>query len=443
MLTWIFLFFSTASLANDDLTAGRAFLADKLVDPAITSFQQCLDNEPHNADCHWEMGWAYWLKNDWDKVVAHWEEVKEHEPERESLQKYLNQARSQQKLRDQIRSGRSEATVSFRSDVPEGTTLRIRSVGDLMIGTDFPAGVLPKNDGRLTFSAVQDALRDADITFGNLEGPLCDGGKTSKCKPGAPAGSCYAFRMPAHYAPYFKEAGFDILSTANNHSGDFGDYCRTQTEELLDQQGIAHSGRPGDIASVSVNGLKVALVGFHTSAATHDVRDIDTAASLVQSLTPTHDIVIVSFHGGAEGSRAIHVPHGTETFYGENRGSLRKFSRAVIDAGADLVLGHGPHVLRGMEVYKDRLIAYSLGNFATYGRFNLRGPNGLGAILETTLAPDGRFLGGQIIPTKQEGAGTPVMDPTAAGTDMIRMLSAEDFPTTGILVAQDGTIAAQ
>jgi len=443
MITWFFLLFCASAFANDDLEAGRQFLSDKLVDPAITSFERCLDTEPNNPDCHWELGWAYWLKSDWDKVVAHWEEVEEHDSEREDLKRYLSQARSQLSLREQIKQGRSGAVESFRSDVPEGTTLRVRAVGDLMIGTDFPAGVLPKNDGRLSFDAVKEALSDADLTFGNLEGPLCDGGKTSKCKPGAPAGSCYAFRMPGHYAPYFKDAGFDLLSTANNHSGDFGAFCREQTETLLDEQQIAHSGRPGDIASVQSNGLKVAMVGFHTSAATHDVRDIKTAASLVESLTGSHDIVIVSFHGGAEGSRAIHVPHGTETFYGENRGNLRVFTHAVVDAGADLVLGHGPHVLRAMEIYKGRLIAYSLGNFATYGRFNLRGPNGLGVILETTLAADGRFLGGQVIPTKQEGAGTAVLDPTGAASDMIRMLSASDFPETGVLVAQDGSIAAQ
>jgi poly-gamma-glutamate capsule biosynthesis protein CapA/YwtB (metallophosphatase superfamily) len=249
--------------------------------------------------------------------------------------------------------------------------------------------------------------------------------------------------MPGHYAVYFKDAGFDMVSTANNHSGDFGEVCRAQTEALLDAQGIAHSGRPGDIARLSVKGLKLAMIAFHTSAATHDVRDIDTARALVRSLTASHDIIIVSFHGGAEGARAIHLPQGRETFYGEDRGDLRQFSHAVIDAGADLVLGHGPHVLRGMEVYKERLIAYSLGNFATYGRFTLRGPNGLGLVLEATLSPDGRFLAGQLHPTKQVGAGTPTPDPEGAAIDMVRMLSGSDFQNTGILVAQDGSIIAQ
>jgi hypothetical protein len=428
--------------ANSDLDAGRQFLADKLADPAITSLEQCIEAEPENADCHWELGWAHWLKNDWGQVVKAWTTVKAIDPSREGLTGYLAQASRQHSLRLRIRAGRSGAVSHYSSDVPEGTTLRIRAVGDMMIGTDFPAGVLPEDDGRQSFAAVTALLQDADLSFGNLEGPLCDGGQTRKCKPGAPEGSCYAFRMPGRYAPYFKAAGFDMLSIANNHSGDFGEVCRTQTEQLLDAQGIAYSGRPGDIASLSANGLKVAMVAFHTSAATHDVRDIETATALVQSLTSSHDIVIVSFHGGAEGSRAIHVPAGTETFYGENRGDLRRFTHAVVDAGADLVLGHGPHVLRGMEIYKDRLIAYSLGNFATYGRFTLRGPNGLGVVLETRLAADGRFLGGTLHPTKQVGAGTAVPDSTGAAIDMIRMLSTSDFPGTGLLVAQDGSLAA-
>mgnify|MGYP000545459568 CR=1 FL=1 len=111
----------------------------------------------------------------------------------------------------------------------------------------------------------------------------------------------------------------------------------------------------------------------------------------------------------------------------------------MIDAGADLVLGHGPHVLRGMEVYNDRLIAYSLGNFATYGRFSLSGNKGLGVILETTLDPEGKIIQGTLISTKQEGRGIPVLDPENTGVNLIRSLSAEDFPTSSIKIAQDGT----
>jgi poly-gamma-glutamate capsule biosynthesis protein CapA/YwtB (metallophosphatase superfamily) len=309
-----------------------------------------------------------------------------------------------------------------------------------MISTDFPSGVInPEIDA--TFTDVQSWLTDADITFGNLEGPVCDTGKTTKCKPDSKPGSCYAFRTPSTYMPLYKAAGFDVMSTANNHASDFGQACRTETEAHLDAQGIAHTGRPGDIATVTANGLKVAFIGFHTSRNSHYVNDHEKASLLVKAVDQEHDLVVVSFHGGAEGSKALHVPHGTEKFYGENRGNLREFTHTVIDAGADLVLGHGPHVLRGMEVYNDRLIAYSLGNFATYGRFNLSGNLGVGAVLEVIMDKDGLFVSGTVLPTKQKGEGIPVKDPDGKAIDLLRTLSTDDFPSTAVRVAQDGALA--
>ncbi len=330
----------------------------------------------------------------------------------------------------------------LHAEPPEGAALRFRAVGDVMLGSDFPAGYLPPEDGAEMLRSVAPLLRDADLTFANLEGPLCDGGSTTKCSPDKPEGSCYAFRMPARYGRFLVDAGLDVVSTANNHAGDFGDTCRTATERNLDALGIAHTGRAGDVATLEANGLKVAIVGFHASAATHDVRDPAAAAGIVQGLTASHDLVIVSFHGGAEGSRAIRTPTGPETYYGENRGDVRAFARAVVDAGADLVVGHGPHVLRGMEIYRDRLVAYSLGNFATYGRFNVTGNQGLGAVLEVVLDREGRFRGGRLFPTRQVGEGIPEPDPEGRALDLVRTLSAEDFPGTAVRVARDGTLGA-
>ena len=424
---------------------GVAALSQKDANTAINHFQACLNepSSPHLIDCHWEIGWAYWLTGDWGEVVEHWSAVKKAEPDRPGVDKYLSQATDNLSLQELLAQGRANAERSFVSTAPDGATLRMRAVGDMMIGTDFPAGHLPPQDGATIFAGVADWLRDADLTFGNLEGPLCDSGRTDKCKPDAAPGSCYAFRTPASYTQHYVDAGFDMVSTANNHSGDFGQGCRLETERHLDEAGIAHSGRPGDIASVEHNGLKVAMIGFHTSRACHYVNDHKTAATLVSALAAEHDIVIVSFHGGAEGRRAIRVPYGQETFYGENRGNLREFTHIVIDAGADLVIGHGPHVLRGMEIYNDRLIAYSLGNFATYSRFNLSGNSGLGAILDVTMDKQGRFVSGQILPTIQEGEGFPVKDEEARAVDLIRTLTQQDFPEYGVRVAQDGTLAPQ
>ncbi|MDP6935090.1 MAG: CapA family protein, partial [Myxococcota bacterium] len=393
------------------------------------------------SDCLWELGWARWIDGDWAAVVEHWEASRPGRPDRADLGRFLAQAQDNLALQQRIEGTREQVDESFRTEVPEGTTVRFRAVGDLMIGTDFPDGYLPADQGAGAFAAVSDWLRDADLTFGNLEGPLCDGGKTTKCKPDSPVGSCYAFRTPTSYVSHFVDAGFDVLSTANNHAEDFGVECREQTEQVLDAQGVAHTGRPGDIASVTANGLRIAFIGFHTSRNSHYVNDHEGAVAVVQAMDRTHDLVVVSFHGGAEGRKALHVPRGSETYYGEDRGNLRVFARTVVDAGADMVLGHGPHVLRGMEIYEDRLIAYSLGNFATYGRFNLSGPLGIGAVLEVVVDAEGRFVTGQLFPTRQVGDGIAEPDETGEALGLVRMLSTEDFPETGVRVARDGTLA--
>jgi hypothetical protein len=280
-------------------------------------------------------------------------------------------------------------------------------------------------------------LRDADVTFANLEGPLCDGGETDKCKPGQ---NCYAFRSPERYGAVLVDAGIDLASLANNHSRDFGDFCRARTEQLLAKHAVAWSGRIGSIAHVERNGLRIAMIAFHTGENVHSVNDPDLAKALVAREAKTSDIVIVSFHGGAEGAKAQRVPHGKELFYGENRGDLRAFTHAVVDAGADLVLGHGPHVLRGMEVYDDRLIAYSLGNFATYGRFNLTGPLGVSAVLEVDLDASGRFLGGRLLPVRQIGQGIVEADPQREALGLVKKLSVADFSKTHVIVERNGSL---
>lgn len=433
------------SVPSTPFEVGVAALQAKDTAGALVAFGQCIKESPASsqeaANCRWERGWVWWLKGEWRKVVDDWEAVQKVDPERDSLDRYLSQARDNLGLEAILAKGRSAAPASYASTAPDGAKVRLRAVGDLMISTDFPSGA-ENPDVKATFADVADWLRDADVTFGNMEGPLCDSGKTTKCKPDQAPGSCYAFRTPGKYASLYKDAGFDVVSTANNHANDFGPGCRLETESILDGLGIAHTGRPGDIARLTANGLKIAVVGFHTSRNSHYVNDHEQAQALVKALASENDIVVVSFHGGKEGSKAIHVPHGSESFYGENRGNLREFTHVVIDAGADLVLGHGPHVLRGMEVYKDRLIAYSLGNFATYGRFNLSGNLGVGAVLEVTLDKQGRFAGGRILPTRQEGEGVPVRDDQNKAIDLVRSLSAEDFPGTAVLVAQDGSLKA-
>lgn len=321
-----------------------------------------------------------------------------------------------------------------------GSSLRLRAVGDMMLGTTVPEGKLPPDDGGHLLDAVIPLMKDADLTFANFEGPLCDSGESSKCRKG---GNCFAFRSPTAYVKYFVAAGVDLASTANNHSGDFGEACRRETEKTLDAAGIVWSGPPGSIGKTTVNGKRVALVAFHTSGSCNDVNDLPAAKKLVEKAKADADVVIVSFHGGAEGTNATRVKDGPERYLGENRGDLKAFTHGVIDAGADVVIGHGPHVLRGMETYKGHFIAYSLGNFATYGRFDLSGPLGVSVVLEVTLDDAGKFAGGKLFATKQEGKGIPALDPSGRGIAMIRDLTAKDFPKTGVVVSEDGTLSAR
>ncbi len=319
--------------------------------------------------------------------------------------------------------------------------LTVRATGDVMLGTEEPPGYLPPKDGAESLADVADWLRDADLTFVNLEGPLCDEGVSHKCKSKG-SNTCYAFRSPTRYGAYLVDAGVDVASTANNHAGDFGDSCRRATEKTLDALGIVWSGPKGTVATLERNGLKVALIAFHTSTATNDVNDHATAKALVKQAAAKHDLVLVSFHGGAEGKNADHVMQGKELYLGENRGDLRAFTHAVIDAGADLVIGHGPHVLRGLELYQGRLIAYSLGNFATYGRFNLAGAAGVGCVLHVALAADGAFVSGKILPTVQVEQGIPKKDSAAKAVSILRKLSAADFPKSAPVISETGEISS-
>lgn len=337
--------------------------------------------------------------------------------------------------------------------VPEATPnkiknndlLKIAAVGDIMLGSPFPNETrMPPNDGADLLKEVTPLLTKADIAFGNLEGPMTDGGISEKCGTGR--ANCFAFRMPTRYGKYLKEAGFDVMSVANNHAGDFGDSGRASTRKTLDALGIKHAGSDkGQFSTtyLEVKGKTIAFIGFAHNNIVPNVNDLSFARQLVVAADKKADIIVVSFHGGAEGTDSYHVPNKTEMFFGEKRGNLPLFSRTVIDAGADLVLGHGPHILRGMEIYKDRLIAYSLGNFATYGWFKLEGGTAESLILEIELDAEGKFLNGKINPVVQEGRGIPKLDKSNSAISTIRKLSNQDFGANAPKITPDGMISAK
>lgn len=311
-------------------------------------------------------------------------------------------------------------------------TISLNVVGDIMQGTNYPSEkYLPPNDSNILLHAAED-LGNADITFGNLEGSIYDGeGRVKKC---ADSTKCYAFRTPSRYLRYLKEAGFDVLNLANNHSGDFGEEARKYTLRKLDSFGILACGlliHP--VAVYKVKGVSVAFIGFSPNKGTLDINDIAEAKARVAALAAEYNLVIVSFHGGAEGLAYKRIPFAMENYYGEQRGNVVLFSRAVIDAGAAAVIGHGPHVPRAIENYKGKLIVYSLGNFATYGRFSLKKESGYAPLIKLYIdKASGKFLKAEIKSYIQQGEGIPVADDSARAYYTIKSLTQLDFPETGL-----------
>ena len=317
--------------------------------------------------------------------------------------------------------------------IPAGV-VTIAATGDIVMGS---TPNLPADGGRSFFDGVRSDLA-GDVVLGNLEGTLSTGGG-SKC--GARSTNCYAFQTPPSYAAWLVKAGFTVMNLANNHAYDFGPSGQKQTLAALDSRRLAHTGRPGEIAYQQVGAIKVATVGFAPYPWAQRLTDIPSARRLVKKAAANADVVIVTMHAGAEGTDHTHVTRGTETYLGENRGNVVAFSHAVVDAGADVVIGHGPHVLRGMEWYKGRLIAYSLGNFAGYKVFALGGPLSISGILRLTLRGDGRFESGTLVPTVLVGAGVPALDPAESAHGIVRTLSRQDFGARAVKISANGNLS--
>lgn len=321
--------------------------------------------------------------------------------------------------------------------------LSVICVGDMMLGSNYPSSAsLPPDDGKFLLSGVENVLRDADVTCGNLEGTFLDKGGTPKRCGDSVSANCISFRMPEHYAGYIQDAGFDFMNLANNHSGDMGPVGREKTAEVLEKYEIKFAGTVDyPTATLESRGLKIGFAGFAPNAGTLSILNLEKAALIVEELKKENDIVIVAFHGGAEGSGAQRVPGRNETYLGENRGNVFEFAHAVIDAGADLVYGHGPHVTRALELYNGKLIAYSLGNFCTYGKFGLAGALGLAPVLKVYMDKSGNFVRGEITAVKQIKRGIPVIDDDKRVISIIQNLTQSDFPDTQIDIDDDGNIS--
>lgn len=332
----------------------------------------------------------------------------------------------------------AKPTKPAKTESAQVDTITLSATGDIMM-SNAPAK-MPPNDGRGFFDSVAAGLR-SDLVMGNLEQPLTEDTGTSKCGS-PPSANCFAFRSPPSYAKHLKEAGFQLMNLANNHTKDFGGKGALNTRAALDDAGIKYTGNQDEITVVEVKGIKVAVVGFSGYAGANNLNDLDHSRAVVQQAKKQADLVVVQVHMGAEGAEMQHVKPGSELFHGENRGDPIKFSHTVVDAGADLVVGHSPHVLRGMEFYQGKLIAYSLGNFAGGGKtLSSTGVLKYGGILHVELSKDGTYAGGKFLSTYMNSVGLPTRDTAQEmGRKLVAQLSQADFAGTAAVIGKDGSI---
>jgi hypothetical protein len=315
---------------------------------------------------------------------------------------------------------------------PANDTVTLSGVGDVIMG-DLALG-LPPNNGAGFFDPVKAGLA-SDLVMGNLETPLSDPTGYDKCGP-PPHPDCFQFSMPPYFAGVLSAGGFQLMNLANNHTNDQGSQGLKNTHDALDAAGIKYTGGVDQITVVTVKGIKIAVLGFSVYSWGANLNNIPHAVELVQQAASQADLVVVQMQAGAEGVDKDHVTPGHETFFGEDRGDELAFTHAVIDAGADVVFGHGPHVMRGMQFYKGRLIAYSLGNFCGYKSLAMTGYSGVGGILKVTLHKDGSWASGKLVATEMVGAGSPAIDSDLRALGFVAGLSTGDFGSTAAHINQ-------
>jgi hypothetical protein len=328
-------------------------------------------------------------------------------------------------------SSSSAAPAAPTTTAPPRTPLTVTLVagGDIALAGE-PNGAL--------FARIRRFLQPADLAVANLEGTLATGG-SPRCVADANAG-CFTFRASPRWAATLRKSGFTALNVANNHALDYGQDAQAETLASLRREHVAVDGLPGQITYVEAGRVRVALVGCAPYRWAQNLLDLPGTAQLVRRASRHADIVVVYMHAGAEGSAADHVSGSAESYLGEPRGNPAGFAHAMIDAGADLVLASGPHVLRGMEWYRGRLIAYSLGNLASSHTLSSAGMLAQSALLRVTLDVHGRFVAGSLIPLRLDVWGTPAFDPGRASLGLVRSLSRTDFAASAALIDGGGKL---
>jgi poly-gamma-glutamate capsule biosynthesis protein CapA/YwtB (metallophosphatase superfamily) len=319
--------------------------------------------------------------------------------------------------------------------------ISVTAVGDVMMGTTYPSNALPENNGKGLFSPALQWLQASDIRFGNFEGTFFDGGPQADGK--TPGPNRFLFKSPTSMVSALSEGQFNVVSLSNNHAHDFGRAGLNSTKETLKNAGIQFSSKDGEVANFRIDETDVALIAVDFYKAPRSITEPASTYLEISKLKQQGKLVIVSAHAGGEGDEAIQITFGKEIFLGENRGDSVGFARAAIDNGADLILMAGPHVPRGMEVYKGRLVAYSLGNFMTGKGISLSGYAKVAPLLRVQIAKDGEFKRGQIVSFIQGRDPQRIeIDKQATALKMMKKLSHDQFPDSLLSFADDGMLQA-
>jgi hypothetical protein len=292
---------------------------------------------------------------------------------------------------------------------------------------------------RALLAGVRRFLRPADLAIANLEGTLTASG-SSRCVADAKAG-CFVFRASTAWGATLRSSGLTVLNVANNHALDFGPDAQAQTLAALRRARLVFDGLPGRITCVKADHVRVAVIGVAPYRWAQSLLDVAGTARLVRRAASRADVVVVYMHAGAEGAAAGHVTGRGETYLGEPRGNPAEFAHAMIDAGADVVLASGPHILRGLEWYRGRLVAYSLGNLASSHTLSSAGVLGESALLRLTLDANGRFVGGALVPLRLDAWGAPSFDAGRASLALLRAVSREDFGVRGATIGAGGALS--
>ena len=324
-----------------------------------------------------------------------------------------------------LAAGRADAA-------PRGVT--IVWGGDVTLGSSYGQ---PPDRGWPQLAGVAGVLQRADVAAVNLEGTFGSGG-ASKCG-GSPGPNCFAFQAPSANAGTLARAGVDVVNQANNHAYDFGPQGWSSTRAALRAAGVARTGAPGELTVLRRRGLRIAFAGFSTYRWSAPMSDDAEVRRLIARAGRRADVVVAFIHAGAEGNGAVHVPAGREHAFGEDRGDSRRFARVAIGAGADLVLGSGPHVLRGMQVRSGRLAAYSLGNLSGWRNFGTSGTSSYSGLLEVALTRNGQVRRAGVTSLRLDGIGVPHRDPAGGAERLMRRLSAADFGASSAWAARFGT----